>query len=80
MTDLHSCSYFCNRPECIKAQRDELRERLAQQKALTDDEIALIVADCSASAHRRDDFSFARAIEAAIRARGATKQQEETNT
>jgi hypothetical protein len=27
---LHSCSYYCDRPECIKAQRDELRERLAQ--------------------------------------------------
>ena len=30
MTDVHSCSYYCERPECIKAQRDELRERLAQ--------------------------------------------------
>ena len=30
MTEIHSCSYFCDRPECIKAQRDELRERLAQ--------------------------------------------------
>lgn len=24
----HSCSYHCDRPECIKAQRDEMRERL----------------------------------------------------
>jgi hypothetical protein len=23
--EIHSCSYFCDRPECIKAQRDELR-------------------------------------------------------
>lgn len=30
MTDIHSCSYHCDRPECIRAQRDELRERLAQ--------------------------------------------------
>jgi hypothetical protein len=30
MTDIHSCSYHCDKPECIKAQRDELRERLAQ--------------------------------------------------
>ena len=30
MTDIHSCSYYCDRPKCIKAQRDELRERLAQ--------------------------------------------------
>jgi hypothetical protein len=29
MTDgIHSCSYYCTRPECIRAQRDELRERL----------------------------------------------------
>ena len=30
MTDIHSCSYYCDRTECIKAQRDELRSRLAQ--------------------------------------------------
>jgi hypothetical protein len=30
MTDIHSCGYYCDRPECIKAQRDELRDRLAQ--------------------------------------------------
>lgn len=27
---IHSCSYYCDRPECIKAQRDELRDKLAQ--------------------------------------------------
>jgi hypothetical protein len=32
MSDIHSCSYHCNRTECIKAQRDELRERLAQSE------------------------------------------------
>jgi hypothetical protein len=26
--DIHSCSYYCDRPECIKAQRDELRDRI----------------------------------------------------
>lgn len=26
MTD-HSCSYYCDRPDCIKAQRDELRAK-----------------------------------------------------
>ena len=30
MTDIHSCSYYCDRPKCIKAQRDELRDKLAQ--------------------------------------------------
>ena len=27
MNDLHTCSYYCDRPECIKAQRDELRAK-----------------------------------------------------
>lgn len=27
MSDIHSCSYYCNRPECVKAQRDELRAK-----------------------------------------------------
>lgn len=27
-TDIHSCSYFCHIPACIKAQRDELRQKL----------------------------------------------------
>lgn len=29
---IHSCSYYCERPECVKAQRDELRELLAGGK------------------------------------------------
>jgi hypothetical protein len=40
MTDIHSCSYYCNRPECIKAQRDELRERLAQPEQ---EPVALVI-------------------------------------
>ena len=28
MNDIHTCSYSCERPECIKAQRDELVARL----------------------------------------------------
>ena len=28
LRDVHSCSYYCDRPECVKAQRDELRDRL----------------------------------------------------
>ena len=43
-------------------RRDDISPK---RKPLTEDEIALIVADCSASAHRHDDFSFARAIERA---------------
>lgn len=36
-TGVHTCSYYCERPECIKRQRDELMDRmeaaLAQQPA-----------------------------------------------
>jgi hypothetical protein len=28
--DIHSCSYFCTRPACVLAQRDELRGKLEQ--------------------------------------------------
>jgi len=31
MSDIHSCSYYCTRPECVLAQRDELRNRLEKQ-------------------------------------------------
>jgi len=42
MTEIHSCSYYCTRPACVLAQRDELRGRFLQQaervdKWLTDD-------------------------------------------
>ena len=29
----HTCSYYCERPECTRAQRDELRERLESAEA-----------------------------------------------
>lgn len=38
MTDIHSCSYYCDRPKCIKAQRDELRDKLAQPAPHTEQE------------------------------------------
>lgn len=28
VSDIHSCSYFCDRPECVRMQRDELRQLL----------------------------------------------------
>ena len=34
---------------------------------LTDDEIAVICGECAASAHRTDDISYARAIEAKLK-------------
>jgi hypothetical protein len=40
MDDIHSCSYFCDRPACVKAQRDKLREILYEREwqGLTDEE------------------------------------------
>ena len=31
MIELHSCSYFCERPDCIKTQRDEMRDNGAYE-------------------------------------------------
>ena len=62
--DLHTCSYYCHRPECIKAQRDELREKyMARYAALSEDYKALYAsADQTA---RDNDFKtrLADAIE-----------------
>jgi len=33
-TDIHSCGYYCDRPLCIKAQRDELRNKLFSDQAV----------------------------------------------
>jgi len=30
--DIHSCSYFCTRPACVLAQRDELRDKLLAER------------------------------------------------
>lgn len=45
--------------------------RPARWSGLTDEGIALIVGECAASAHRQDDFSFARNIEAALKEKNA---------
>jgi hypothetical protein len=31
---IHTCSYYCDRPECIKRQRDELRDMLEIDAAM----------------------------------------------
>jgi hypothetical protein len=37
MTDIHSCSYYCTRPPCVLAQRNELRDKLlAEREACAD--------------------------------------------
>jgi len=32
--DIHSCGYYCDRPLCIKAQRDELRNKMFSDQAV----------------------------------------------
>jgi len=32
--DIHSCGYYCDRHACIKAQRDELRQKLFSDQAV----------------------------------------------
>lgn len=60
MTDIHSCSYYCERPECVRRQRDEMRDRLADRDALAARCEALLAALrriddlCDVSGLRRD--------------------------
>jgi len=32
--DIHSCGYYCDRPACIVAQRNELRDKLFSNQAV----------------------------------------------
>lgn len=32
--DIHSCGYYCDRPACIEAQRNELRDKLFSEQAV----------------------------------------------
>ena len=40
-TDIHSCGYYCDRPACLKAQRDELRDKLFEGQAVKPKGVAL---------------------------------------
>jgi hypothetical protein len=65
MTDIHSCSYYCDRPECIKTQRDELRDKLAQRTwvGLTEEEAEDIWRSCA----MHTPAKLAKAIEAKLK-------------
>tara|TARA_R110000868_G_scaffold313659_1_gene574622 strand:+ start:1913 stop:2347 length:435 start_codon:yes stop_codon:yes gene_type:complete len=54
MIELHSCSYFCERPACIKTQRDEMRdngtyeqgeETYKEIRRACDEKLAAVTAD-----------------------------------
>lgn len=40
--DIHTCSYYCNRPACIKAQRDEFVQKMEKTSDTTAQLIALL--------------------------------------
>lgn len=65
---LHTCSYHCDRPACIKAQRDELRDKMEQRVAW------FVAAEREACAKVCEEWgawnNVAQDIAAAIRARG----------
>ena len=65
MNNIHSCVYHCDKPGCIKAQRDDLVKKFIvnARKPLTEDEISEIAMDCSFVSE--SDTYFARAIEKA---------------
>ena len=60
MTDIHSCSYYCDKPECIKAQRNELREKLEQRKPITDE--IIVETFCKALHHNQHIVWFAAGV------------------
>lgn len=55
MTDIHSCSYFCLKADCIRAQRDELREEAAKMRRMWLDAVSDLhdQLDKSISLHNR---------------------------
>ena len=44
--NVHTCSYYCERPDCIRAQRNELRQKFEQAESLDkQDEIKALIED-----------------------------------
>jgi hypothetical protein len=42
MSDIHTCSYYCHRPQCIQQQRDQMREWIME--TLGNDEFVKMMA------------------------------------
>jgi hypothetical protein len=65
---IHTCSYYCDRPECIKAQRDELREAIAKREwvSLTIDEIKELYNQWE-SGNLWEGWNYERALEAKLK-------------
>lgn len=42
---LHTCSHYCDRPDCTKSQRDAMREKLKAPVRLTEMEVLRLIPD-----------------------------------
>lgn len=71
MTEVHSCSYYCDRPECIKAQRDELRNQLEAQR----DELLVALMLCQQAGLHKHILNTGESLASVVAA--AIKQAEE---
>ena len=60
-TDIHSCSLYCDRPGCIKAQRDQLRDE--RYVPLTEEEVDAIFDPLNEAPTMQFRYLAARAIE-----------------
>jgi hypothetical protein len=74
--NIHSCSYHCHLPGCIKAQRDELRDKLAALVAERDallEALEAVARECRHPDYDWDNGTIKQvqdAIEAAKRQEG----------
>lgn len=79
MSDIHSCSYFCTRPACVLAQRDELRVKQQAEpvhELVSDKEYLRLFEAARAGSDRRS--GLLRGIRAVIAAyESATPRQAE---
>ena len=57
--DLHTCSYYCTRPGCVKAQRDELRDKFfAMAHRITAGPTAILSAESGITLMALDETSY----------------------
>ena len=63
MTDVHSCSYYCTRPECVVKQRDELRDKFfALAHRLTTGPTAILSAESGITLMALDEESYLKLL------------------
>jgi hypothetical protein len=61
--DIHSCSYYCTRPDCVKAQRDELRDKFfAMAHRLTTGPTAILSAESGITLMALDEDSYLKLL------------------